>query len=162
MTVKLYVRNDGPAYVGINTAAGDPKDVHLIRPGDAKEVIFADEADTEVSVKNFSEEDVTAAFLLKYPVEPKAGDTTSPAVTLHIYAFTDDRNAMALIPEAEEGLVKVGDILTLTQTGGAADTLPAGIQATVTNEAGVELTLDLDLSKSDVEGLTADAVVTPV
>jgi hypothetical protein len=167
MTVKLYVRNDGTQYIGINTAAGADVDTHLIRPGDSAELIFDDDA-TQLTAKALDADAVAAVNLLKYP-PPAPQSTEAPAAppaeaglgSVEFVAFTAENPTIATLSTDDAGELKVGSALSnFKLVSGSRNAIPKGATATVSAISGNQVTLSLDLSTANVTNLVATADVT--
>lgn len=162
--LKLYVRNDGDQYVGIRPSTSQLIDTVLIRPGDARELIFPD-VDTapDLVTVSLDQEQLDEIRLLQYPPAEPQPDEPPPAgpVVVNVQMFSATATSVATVSLADAAKVNVGDTLTLTQTGGVADTIQADTATEVTAKVDSELTTTLDLSAADVTDLTATAIVTP-
>jgi hypothetical protein len=152
MTVKLYVRNDSDIAISINTKTGADIDTNIIAPGDAGELIFDDDA-TELAAKTITQDAIKAINEARFPA---AGEP----FTVELRGFSKTNPTNATVGRGQDGKLKVGDEVALTQTEGEADALPAA--TAIVLETNVHLvTLDLDMSEANVWGLKAKALVTP-
>lgn len=152
MTVKLYVRNDSDIAISINTKTGADIDANIIAPGDAGELIFDDDA-TELAAKTITQDAIKALNEARFPA---AGDP----FTVELRGFSKSNPTTATVGRGQDGKLKVGDEVTLTQTEGEADALPAA--TAIVLDTNVHLvTLGLDLSEAQVMGLKVKALVTP-
>ncbi len=121
MTVKLYIRNDGDKYVGIKDAAADIADTFLIKPGEARELIFDEATNPELEAKVLTQEDVDAVYAAKYPDNPPApAPAPQPPVTVPPYIIRDISNLNPIIGIVDDASgLHQGDYLVFTVTEGS-------------------------------------------
>lgn len=162
MILNLFVRNNGGSYLGIKPDAAPLKDTVLIRPGDSRELIYPDEEIASLVTRTLTSDEVDEIQALHFP-PPDDGDEATPPFapfTLAVLSFTQANPTVAEVSTGDAAKLKVGDHLVLNQTDGVAGSIEDNSPADVIEINEGLVTISLDLSVDDVEGLKGTAHVT--
>ncbi len=155
MTVKLYIRNDGDKYVGIKPTGAAPEDTFLIRPGDARELIFDEVTNPDLDAGVLTDEEVKEINDLKYPSDEGSGAESAELIAVRIDSATEAQGTTT-------GHVFTADeVYTITDAPGTDPSLVgAEIQITSTAEDKVNFTPAGDWTANTVTNLVLQANVT--